>query len=159
MGFQRTDDLGKHLGVHLFHNQVTKQTFQNILDKTSQRLSHYKAYNLSFVGRLTLSKSVVQALPTYVMQTGMLAQSLCNNLDKTGIGNGKLIKFWIDAWVPSLRALQMHSIFPLTLSDLSLRNSDFVNTMGQRDSAMLSAFLPPSSIVILEHYILSLPHK
>lgn len=67
VGFQMTDDLGKYLGVPILHKRVNCRSFQFILNKVDQRLSTWKAKILSFVGRITLTQSVLQALPTYVM--------------------------------------------------------------------------------------------
>lgn len=47
-----------------------------------KRLTNWKAKTLSFVGRLTLTKSVVQALPTYVMQSALIPRYLCDEIDK-----------------------------------------------------------------------------
>jgi hypothetical protein len=82
LGIQATDDLGKYLGVPILHKRVTKDTYQFILDKVNQRLSTWKANTLSFAGRVTLAKSVIQALPSYVMQTVLLPVSICDEIDK-----------------------------------------------------------------------------
>lgn len=74
--FQRTEDLGKYLGLPIFHKSPNKQTFQFVLEKVNQRLSQWKARNLSLAGRVTLTKSVLQALPLYVMQTSLLPKSI-----------------------------------------------------------------------------------
>lgn len=81
-GFQVTNNLGKYLGVPILHEKVNRRSFQFILDKVDQRLSNWKAKTLSFAGRLTLTKSVVQALPTYVMQSVELPKYLCAEIDK-----------------------------------------------------------------------------
>lgn len=67
LGFQIIDSLGKYLGVPLHHQRVSRTTYNNILEKASSRLSNWKAKNLSFAGRVTLTKSVLSALPSYVM--------------------------------------------------------------------------------------------
>lgn len=66
-GFQVTSDIGKYLGVPILHNRVNRHSFQFILDKVDQRLSNWKVMTLSLAGRLTLTKSVLQSLPTYVI--------------------------------------------------------------------------------------------
>lgn len=76
-GFQVTNDLGKYLGVPILHEKVNRRSFQFILDKVDQRLSNWKVKTLSFAGRLTLTKSVVQSLPQYVMQSAYLPNHLC----------------------------------------------------------------------------------
>lgn len=82
LGFQRTDGLGKYLGVPLIHKKVNQHTFRYVIDKASQRLSSWKARNLSMAGRVTLARSVLQALPNYVMQTAWLPSNICTDLDK-----------------------------------------------------------------------------
>lgn len=39
VGTQWTDDLGKYLGVCIFHKRPPRMTFQFIIDKVHQRLS------------------------------------------------------------------------------------------------------------------------
>jgi hypothetical protein len=48
--------------------KITRYTYQFVHDKVNQRLSSWKCKTLSLVGRVTLAKSVLQALPSYVMQ-------------------------------------------------------------------------------------------
>jgi len=66
-GIQVTEDLGKYLGVPILHKKVTQHTYQFavVLDKVNQRLSSWKCKTLSFAGHVTLTKSVLQALPSY----------------------------------------------------------------------------------------------
>lgn len=77
-----TNDLGKYLGVPILHERVNRRSFRFILDKVDQRLSNWKAKTLSFTRRLTLTKLVVQALPTYVMQSAALPKYICEEIDK-----------------------------------------------------------------------------
>lgn len=81
-GFKLTEDLGKYLGVPIIHERVSRRSFQFILQKVDQRLSSWKAKTLSFAGRLTLTKSVLQALPAYVMQSTLIPRHLCDDIDK-----------------------------------------------------------------------------
>nr|KYP54028.1 Retrovirus-related Pol polyprotein LINE-1 [Cajanus cajan] len=81
-GFQRTNDLGKYLGIPTHHSRVNRVTYQGIIDKINSRLSGWKEKNLSFTGRLTLTKSVLQALPSYTMQMVHLPRALCDEVDK-----------------------------------------------------------------------------
>ncbi|KAL2963186.1 hypothetical protein AAZX31_17G186400 [Glycine max] len=76
------EDLGKYLGVPIFHNKPSPNTFQFMIDKVHQRLSAWKVKSISFVGIMTLTKSVLQALPTYVMQTTIFPKSIWDNVDK-----------------------------------------------------------------------------
>lgn len=81
-GFQMTNNLGKYLGVPILHEKVNRRSFKFILDKVDKRLSSWKAKTLSFAGRLTLTKSVIQAMPTYVMQSSLLPKFVCDEVDK-----------------------------------------------------------------------------
>lgn len=82
MGFNSTEDLGKYLGVPIFHKRAGLNTFNYIIDKVKQRLSTWKSRTLSFAGRVTLAKSVVQVMPTYIMQTTVLPRGTCDEIDK-----------------------------------------------------------------------------
>ncbi|KAL4383249.1 hypothetical protein GQ457_15G015390 [Hibiscus cannabinus] len=71
-GFEIGDDLGKYVGVPLLHKQVMKGTYRFFIDKVEQRLSGLATSTLSFASRVTLTKAVLQAIPTYVMQISYL---------------------------------------------------------------------------------------
>nr|KYP61054.1 Retrovirus-related Pol polyprotein LINE-1 [Cajanus cajan] len=85
-GFQRTENLGNYLGVPTHHSRVSHATYQSIIDKVNNRLSGWKAKNLSFAGRITLTKSVLEALPSYIMQTVSLPKTVCDALEKSSRG-------------------------------------------------------------------------
>lgn len=82
LGFQSSSDPGKYLRIPIFHNRVNKHSFQFIIDKVNQRLSAWKARTLSLAGKLTLTKSVLQALPTYTIQYCMIPKGVCADIDK-----------------------------------------------------------------------------
>lgn len=82
LGIRWTEDMGKNLGVPILHKKLNKETYMFILEKVNQRLSSWKARSLSLASRVTLTKSVLQALPTYVMQIVKLPKSLCKEVDK-----------------------------------------------------------------------------
>lgn len=82
LGYQGTPDLGKYLGVPLHHQKANAQSFCFIIDKLEQRLSCWKDKSLSFAGRLTLNKVVIQAMPTYIMQTNSIPESVCKDIVK-----------------------------------------------------------------------------
>lgn len=56
--------------------------FQFVIDQVTQRLSTWKAKNLSIAGRLTLTKLDPQALPTYFMQSCIIPKGVCDEIDK-----------------------------------------------------------------------------
>jgi hypothetical protein len=81
-GFGLTSDFGKYLGVPIIHARKKNALFEYIIDKVRKRLSSWKAKNLTFPGRITLTQSVLAALPTYAMQTTLLPQGVCNKLEQ-----------------------------------------------------------------------------
>ena len=72
LGYSATNDLGCYLGMPLIHSRVNRATNQSILDKVDKRLTGWNVAHLSFVGRITLAHSVLQAMPIYAMQTTLL---------------------------------------------------------------------------------------
>ena len=53
-----------------------------IVEKVMGKLVGWKARFLSFTGRVVLVKSVMSAIPNYVMQATPLPTHLCDKLDK-----------------------------------------------------------------------------
>lgn len=77
-----TDDLGKYLWVPILHKKVNRDTFRYIIDRVDQRLSSWKANNLSMAGRVSFIKSVLQSLLIHVMQSTLLPKSICDDINK-----------------------------------------------------------------------------
>lgn len=67
------------LGCLFFINEWLRILSDSLLTK---HLSSWKAQTLSLAGRVTLAKSVIQALPIYVMQSCLLPKGVCDDLDK-----------------------------------------------------------------------------
>ncbi|CAN1120776.1 LINE-1 retrotransposable element ORF2 protein [Linum perenne] len=82
LGIGSTSDLGRYLGVPILHGRVTKHTYDFILDRMNSRLAGWKAANLSLAGRVTLASSVLNSIPSYIMQTAFLPFSLCDKIDR-----------------------------------------------------------------------------
>ncbi|MCI19046.1 putative ribonuclease H protein, partial [Trifolium medium] len=61
-GFRETDQLGKYLGVPLTGRAPRREDFQYIIDQVQNKLASWKAHLLSFAGRVTLAKSVMEAI-------------------------------------------------------------------------------------------------
>ncbi|KAG6420962.1 hypothetical protein SASPL_117508 [Salvia splendens] len=57
--FQSVCNLGKYLGIPIFHGRVTKNKFQYLIDKVRARLNGWSASSLSLAGRITLAKVVL----------------------------------------------------------------------------------------------------
>jgi hypothetical protein len=71
-GFRETTHLGKYLGVPLTGNAARRTNFQYIIDQVSAKLTRWKSSQLSFAGRATLAKSVIEATPIYPMMTSLI---------------------------------------------------------------------------------------
>ncbi|KAH9735416.1 putative ribonuclease H protein [Citrus sinensis] len=82
LGFSVTRDLGTYLGMSLLHTRVLQHTYQNIIDKVERRLSGWHASLLSLAGRITLTQTVLQAIPVYAMQTTSLPTGINMKIDK-----------------------------------------------------------------------------
>ncbi|KAH1031338.1 hypothetical protein J1N35_043512 [Gossypium stocksii] len=82
VGFQLVNDLGTYLGVPLLLNRVTKGTFQFLIDKFQRKLNGFDARLLSMAGRITLVKSVLQTIPSYLMQSAMIQLGVCQQIDQ-----------------------------------------------------------------------------
>lgn len=80
--FTITDNLGRYLGMPFLHSRVTKNTYQEIVDKVEKRMSTWNASHLSLAGRITLAQSILQAIPIYAMQTTCLPSSVKNKIDQ-----------------------------------------------------------------------------
>jgi hypothetical protein len=55
--------LWKYLGVPLTEKAPRRSDFQFVLDQVNRKLTAWKAKNLSFAGRVTLAKSVIEGIP------------------------------------------------------------------------------------------------
>nr|KYP72147.1 LINE-1 reverse transcriptase isogeny [Cajanus cajan] len=125
LGFQRTDNLGKYLGVQLHHTRVSRNSFQSVMNSINRRISSWKAKTLSFAGRLTLTKSVLAALPSYTMQTVFLPRQLCDEIDKASRSF---------LWGDSRAHRRVHAIAwetickPKTVGGLGIREARKINT-------------------------------
>jgi hypothetical protein len=64
-GFKETKELGKYLGVPLTGKAPKRRDFNYLVDQVKNKLASWKAKQLSFAGRVTLSKSVIEAVPIF----------------------------------------------------------------------------------------------
>ena len=78
----------KYLGLPLVIGRSKRQVFEFIRQKTTARLTGWKEKLLSHAGKEILLKSVVMALPTYVMSCCLLPQSLCREICS------EMARFW-----------------------------------------------------------------
>lgn len=71
-----------YLGVPVGANMGLKKHWKPVIDKFQARLSKWKAQSLSFGGRITLIKSVLNSLPTYYMSLFKAPQGTIDILEK-----------------------------------------------------------------------------
>jgi len=78
----------KYLGLPAFVGRSKKQVFNFVQDRVWKKLKGWKEKFLSITGREVLIKSVVQAIPTYVMSYFLLSMVLCEHIERM------ISKFW-----------------------------------------------------------------
>ncbi|GJX02450.1 putative RNA-directed DNA polymerase, eukaryota, reverse transcriptase zinc-binding domain protein [Tanacetum coccineum] len=93
-----------YLGLPIGLNMNRVESWNAIVEKFKEKLSFWKAKTLSFGGRLTLVRSVLNSRGTWssIIKVG-------KEIDRLGIeftssfgrklGNGESIRFWVDKWV------------------------------------------------------------
>lgn len=93
----------KYLGLPTPEGRMSKGKFQNLQTSLTKRLIQWGDGHLAQPGREVLIKSVVQALPTYIMGVFKLLFSVCDNLTRMvrnfywGSDKGKRKVHW-EAW-------------------------------------------------------------
>lgn len=68
LGIQATTCLGKYMGMPLKHKGAARSPYNYIAERVLSKLAGWKARFLSFAGRTVLVKSILTAIPNYVMQ-------------------------------------------------------------------------------------------
>lgn len=81
-GIGSTRELGKYLGMPVLQKRINKDTFGEVLERVSSRLSGWKSRSLSLAGRITLTKAVLMSIPIHTMSSILLPASLLEQLDK-----------------------------------------------------------------------------
>jgi hypothetical protein len=81
-GFKETNSFGNYLGVPLHGRAPKKSDFQYLLNQVSSKLSMWKATHLSFAGRVTLAKSVIEAIPIDPMMSTLIPKACLDELQK-----------------------------------------------------------------------------
>lgn len=82
LGIQATTNIGKYLGFPINHRGVARNQLNFVVERVMNKLAGWKAKFLSFAGRTVLVKSVMSAIPNYVMPGEVLLIHLCEKLDK-----------------------------------------------------------------------------
>jgi hypothetical protein len=81
-GLKETVNLGNYLGVPALGRSPKVQDFLYLIEKVKARLAGWKAKQLSLAGRITLAKSVIQAIPIYPMMSLPIPNSCLNEIEK-----------------------------------------------------------------------------
>ncbi|KAE8686417.1 hypothetical protein F3Y22_tig00111064pilonHSYRG00028 [Hibiscus syriacus] len=171
MGYKIVNSIDKYLGVPVIHQRVQCLDFDFILDEMRTRLSGWVVQTLSLLGRITLAKSILEAIPAYFMQTAILSKkdplpssirrtscfslwrSLANMWDEFipnmawSLGDGSLIDVWDDIWIPKVGPLRSHALDPSSPA-LYPHFSDLMTADGSWNTPLSTAHY----LVPLRHY-------
>lgn len=72
----------KYPGFPLTSLTPKSQDYQSILNRMTYRLQGWKTRFLKLAGRTTLIKSVLNSIPTHVMQLNILSPKILSNIDR-----------------------------------------------------------------------------
>jgi ribonuclease HI len=123
-GFKETAMLGNYLGVPALGRTPRVNDFNYLVEKVKTSLAGWKAKQLSLAGRITLAKSVIQAIPIYPMMSMPIPKSCLHEIDK-------IQRAFI--WGDSEEKKRMHLIswsritMPKQCGGLGLRKLEFMN--------------------------------
>jgi len=81
-GYRESNSLEKYLGVPLLGKAPKTEDYNYIIDQVSMKLASWKANHLSFAGRVTLAKSVMEAIPIYPMMTTIIPRSCVDEIQR-----------------------------------------------------------------------------
>lgn len=81
LGVRRVEKHGLYLGIPSSIGKNKKEIFQMLEDRVRKKIKDWKRRFLSAAGKTTLIKSVVQAIPTYIMSCFLLPEQLCQRLN------------------------------------------------------------------------------
>jgi hypothetical protein len=81
-GLKETTQLGKYLGIPALEKSPRVHDFQYLVENVKARLAGWKAKQLSLAGRITLAKSVIQAIPIYPMMSTPIPKSCLKEIEK-----------------------------------------------------------------------------
>ncbi|GLU12062.1 hypothetical protein SLE2022_287710 [Rubroshorea leprosula] len=82
LGMEEIEHQGQYLGFPASVGRSRSAAFSNLKSKFWARINVWRAQPLSRAGREVLIKSVLQALPTYVMGLFKLPKTLCTDLER-----------------------------------------------------------------------------
>ncbi|KAH7515208.1 hypothetical protein FEM48_Zijuj10G0002700 [Ziziphus jujuba var. spinosa] len=88
LGFRDMGSKAVYLGNSLVLGRNKTKEFFRLKEKVNCRLEGWNKHLLSKAGKATLIKSVLQAIPSYIMTTHLLPTGICDDLDAL------VRKFW-----------------------------------------------------------------
>ncbi|GLT78653.1 hypothetical protein SLA2020_501810 [Shorea laevis] len=133
-GMAATDELGRYLGVQIEGKRLTRKSFHDLVTKIHDRLSSWKAKQLSFAGRQVLIQLVSSTMANHTMQTTKLPVSICQEIDKANRnflwgGAGGHRKLSLVSWE---RVCMPKSFGGLGVRSTSFMNQAFLAKLGWR---------------------------
>lgn len=75
-------DEGSYLGMPVHAGRWKKAIFAYLRDRVEQKIQLWQTRSLSRAGREVLIKTVLQAMPNYIMSLFLLLEMVCNDLEK-----------------------------------------------------------------------------
>ncbi|XP_059302212.1 uncharacterized protein LOC132054176 [Lycium ferocissimum] len=81
-GFMNKDFPFNYLGCPIYVGRKRNSYFDNMLAKIIKKLNRWQSKMLSFGGRIVLIKSVLQAVPTYILSAIKPHKGIINLMDK-----------------------------------------------------------------------------
>ncbi|KAK2360556.1 hypothetical protein QL285_085815 [Trifolium repens] len=82
MGVKHVLGTGTYLGLPSMVGRSKKETFAYIKDQIWKRINSWRSRPLSRAGKEVMIKSVIQAIPTYIMNIYLLPDSLINEIER-----------------------------------------------------------------------------
>ncbi|PNY01940.1 ribonuclease H [Trifolium pratense] len=122
--FTEASSLGNYLGVPALGRKPRSNDFYYLIDKVKNRLAGWKAKQLSMAGRITLAKSVIQAILIYPMMSMQVPRSCLDDIEKI-----QCSFIWGDTEnVKKLHTIGRNTmILPKYLGGLDIRNLRIMN--------------------------------
>lgn len=104
LGIRECTHKGKYLGHPFCKYNKKSEVFKEAMDEMANKLSGWKSKPLSYVGRQTLIKAVVSAVPSFVMHTFHLPKVITSRMDSLirdffcGFSNNHTRHWYPKAW-------------------------------------------------------------
>jgi hypothetical protein len=82
LGMKKLSTDSKYLANPMFISRKRSENFKHMVQQVDNTLKGWQMKTLSWAGRSTLLKSVVQTIPTYTMSAFDVPNHTCEQLDK-----------------------------------------------------------------------------